>query len=72
MKKRSVPMVLNEIHAEDVAAASAAYVYNLLPELAKLSPPEGFRRLYDLFHTAIVAYVESQCNWGLRSEPSKN
>jgi hypothetical protein len=65
-------MILNEPHAEDVAAASAAYAWNVIGEIAKLSPIEGFQRLYDLFHTAILAYVESQSGWGLGPEPSEN
>ena len=65
-------MILNETHAEDIASCSAAYAWNLLGEISKLSPSEGFLRLYDLFHTAIQAYTECQHNWGLGQEPSKN
>lgn len=61
-----------EEHAEDVAAASAAYAWNLIADIAKLPPPEGFKRLYDLFHTALVAFVECQSGWGLGPEPSVN
>ena len=57
---------------EDLAAASAAYTYNVLPEIAKLPPPEGFRRLYDLVNAALQAYADSQRAWGLGTEPSKN
>jgi hypothetical protein len=65
-------MTLNETNAEDVAAASAAYAYNQVAEIAKLPPPEGFHRLYDLFYTAILAYADCRNGWGLGPEPSKN
>ena len=65
-------MILNETAADDVAAASAAYAFNLIVDIAQLPPPEGFRWLYDLFHTALVAYVECQNGWGLGPEPSRN
>jgi hypothetical protein len=65
-------MTLNETNAEDVAAASAAYAYNQIAEIAKLSPQEGFRRLYELFYTALHAYADCQNGWGLGPKPSKN
>jgi hypothetical protein len=65
-------MRLNETHAEDVAAASAAYTWNLLAGIVKLSPPEGFERLYYLFYTALQAYADWQIGWGSLPEPSKN
>ena len=65
-------MILNKTNAEDVAAASAAYTYHLLPEMAKMGTWEGFRTLYGLFHTAIVAYVESQSDRAPKQEPSQN
>ncbi len=65
-------MTLNETHAEDVAASSAAYAWNLLEEISKLPPSEGFKRLYDLFHTAIQAYTECLHNWRLAQEPNRN
>ncbi|HEV3439905.1 MAG TPA: hypothetical protein VG122_21235 [Gemmata sp.] len=63
-------MILNETHAEDVAAASAAYAWNLVEDIARLPPPEGFKRLYDLFHTALLAYAECQNGWGRGPPPS--
>jgi hypothetical protein len=65
-------MILNETDAEDVSAASAAYALGLIEELAGLPSPEALSRLYDLFHTAILAYAECQTGWGLGPEPSKN
>jgi hypothetical protein len=67
-------MILNKIHAEDVAASSAAYACgcNLFEEIAKMPPPERFKRLFDLFHTALLAYAECQNGWGLGPEPSEN
>jgi hypothetical protein len=66
------PMILNEAHAEDVAAASAAYALGLVEEIGQLPSPEALERLYDLFHTAILAYAECQNGWGLGPEPSVN
>jgi hypothetical protein len=65
-------MILNETHAEDICAASAAFAWNVVTEIARLPPPEGFERLYDLFHTALLAYAECQNGWGLGPEPSEN
>jgi hypothetical protein len=65
-------MTLNETHAEDVAAASAAYAMNLLAEIAKMPVPEGFERLYGLFYTAILAYTDCRSGWGVLPEPSEN
>lgn len=55
---------------EDVCSASAAYAFNVLPEILKLDPPAAFRRLYDLFHTTFVAYREAKGGWV--PEPSDN
>lgn len=44
--------------ADDVAAASAAYLFNALPEIQKLTPPEQFERLREVFATALAAFVE--------------
>jgi hypothetical protein len=65
-------MILNETHAEDVAAASAAFAWNLVGDIARLPPTEGFQRLYDLFHTALLAYVECHNGWRPGPEPSDN
>ena len=43
----------------DVAAASAAYLIDILPELLKLSPPDRFRRLADCFETNILAFCDA-------------
>jgi|GEM_PF-3215844 len=65
-------MIWHESHAEDVASASAAHTWNVLGEIAKLPPTEGYQRLRDLFFTALLAYVECQSGWGLAPEPSEN
>jgi hypothetical protein len=65
-------MIRNESHAEDVAAA---YAWTVIEEIAKLPPSEGYQRLYNLFHTALLAYAECQNGWGgwgLGPEPSEN
>ena len=63
-------MILN--HAYDVAAASASYALDVLQEIAALPAGEAYLRLHDLFHTAILAYVDGQNGWGLAPEPSEN
>jgi hypothetical protein len=65
-------MRLNEADAADVAAASAAFAWNLVAEIARLPPPEGFKRLYELFYTALLAYAECRSGWGRGLEPSEN
>ncbi|HEV3440675.1 MAG TPA: hypothetical protein VG122_25190 [Gemmata sp.] len=65
-------MILNETHAEDVSAASAAYALGLVEEIVKLPSPEALERLYELFYTALLAYAECQNGWGLGPEPSVN
>jgi hypothetical protein len=50
--------------AEDVAAASAAYLWDVLPEILKSAPEEAVRRLALHFETAIRAYLEGLENWG--------
>ena len=52
-------MPYREEQAQDVAAASAAYLIDILPELLQLSPPEQFRRLADHFETSILAYCDA-------------
>jgi hypothetical protein len=56
---------------EDVAGASAAYLWNILPEIAKLPCVEGFERLVEHFRTAFLAYFDGLDNWVL-PEPSEN
>ena len=58
--------------AEDVAAASAACLFNTLPEIMKLPAPEVYARLQDHIHTAILAYREGLNHWGFPPEPSNN
>jgi hypothetical protein len=55
---------------EDISASSAAYTWNVLPEIAKLPCVEGFERLYDIFLTAFLAYFDGQEGW--TPEPSDN
>ncbi len=63
---------MNDSHlAEDVCAASAAYLFNLLPELVKLPATEQFERLAAHFEAAITAYVDGLAGW-IIPEPSKN
>jgi hypothetical protein len=62
---------MNASLASDVAAASAAYLFNCLPELTKLPASECFQRLEAHIHTSIIAYLEGLRNWGV-PEPSKN
>ena len=58
-------------HINDVAASSAAYLYNLLPELMKLSDQERFARLELHFRANIQAFLD--CALPLRlPEPSAN
>ncbi len=57
MKRQSSELI------EDVSASSAAYLWNTLPEIAKLPCAEGFERLYDIFHTAFTAYFDGLEGW---------
>ena len=58
--------------AKDVAAASAAYLFNILPEIMKLPAPEAYARLQAHIHTAILVYADGLNNWGFPPEPSDN
>jgi hypothetical protein len=62
---------MNEQLANDVAAASAAYLIDCLPEILGLPAHEVIHRLELHIHTAIVAYLESTRNWDI-PEPSRN
>ena len=42
--------------ADDVASASAAYLFNLLPAIAALPPPAAFRRLEWHFRACLAAH----------------
>jgi hypothetical protein len=60
----------NQELIEDVCAASAAYLVNVMPALAGLETCELFKRLVTHFEAALRAYRD-----GLRSnipEPSEN
>jgi hypothetical protein len=66
-------VVLNEELSdlrEDVCAASAAYLFNVLPELVKLPAPEQFKRLAAHFEAALLAYRDGMSGW--IPEPSPN
>ncbi len=64
-------LLFNDAHAEDVAAASAAYLYNALPAILQLSPPEAFERLTRLFRANIDAYRDCRVGW-VPPDPSNN
>jgi hypothetical protein len=51
--------------AEDVAAASAAYLLPELPSILRLAAPEAFDRLRNHFQTAIIVFVDGPSEWGL-------
>lgn len=53
-----------DLLAADVAAASAAYLWDVLPEILKTAPEEAVRRLALHFETAIRACFEGRENWG--------
>lgn len=63
---------MNRKVAEDVAAASAAYAYNLLADISALPAPECYERLNALFLTAIQAYCEFEHGWAIPPMPSDN
>ena len=52
--------------AEDVAAASAAYLWDVLPEIMATAPEEAVRRLALHVETAIRAYLDGREKWGFR------
>jgi hypothetical protein len=58
--------------ADDVAAASASVLFDLLPEINKLSPSEAFERVATIFGTAIMAYFDAYENWGFPTNPGEN
>ena len=63
---------MNQNHAEDVAAASAALLWNILPDIVKLPACEGYARLQEHLEACIFAYRESLSGFGLPPEPSDN
>lgn len=59
--------------ADDVAAASAAYLWNVLPSIAELPDTDGFARLKMHFLTAIQVYQgEVDGETPASAEPSPN
>lgn len=44
---------------EEVCAASAAYLFNLLPQLVQLPAAEQFKRLASHFESALLAFHDS-------------
>lgn len=60
-----------ENHVEEVAAASAAYLYNALPSLVRLPPPELYRRLESYFVACLIAYRDTRTGWAI-PDPSDN
>ncbi|QJW94195.1 hypothetical protein [Frigoriglobus tundricola] len=65
-----MPLRPNSALADDVCAASAAYLFNLLPDLVKLPAPEQFQRLAAHFEAALLAYHDGINGW--LPEPSQN
>lgn len=55
---------------EEVCAASAAYLFNLMPELVKLPATEQFKRLVAHFEAALLAFHDNLPPWV--PEPSQN
>lgn len=49
--------------AGDVAAASAAYLFNVLPEILKLPASEQYERLRLHIEAAFLAYRDAQDGW---------
>lgn len=45
--------------AEDISAASGAYLWSVLPDIMNAGPREGHRRLTEHFLTAIDVYIET-------------
>jgi hypothetical protein len=54
----------------DVAAASAALMFNALSEIVKLPASEQYERLRLYIEAALIAHREAQEGWLL--EPSEN
>jgi hypothetical protein len=63
-------MTMPEQLIEDVCAASAAYLFNVLPEIAKLPAKEQFERLAVHFEAALLAYKDGMRGWNEIPEPS--
>jgi hypothetical protein len=61
----------DEHRAEDVSAASAAYIWDVLPEIMSSESGEGFQRLAIYVHTAIKAYFGDE-EYFVVPEPSRN
>ena len=56
---------------EDVASAAAAYLWNVLPIIMKLSAPEAFDRIKTHFEVAITAFTKRSITWEMPA-PSEN
>lgn len=56
---------------QGVAAASAAYLVNMLPEYAALNGSELFERFKDHFAAALTALIDGASGWGV-PVPSDN
>jgi hypothetical protein len=61
----------NSQHADDVASAAAAYLWNVLPLIMKLSAPEAFDRLKTCFEVAITSFTKGSEKWVIAAH-SKN
>ena len=60
---------MNPKLAADVAAASAAYLFDILPSILALPPPEAYERIKAVFAAASQAYEDGKDGW---FEPSRN
>ena len=58
-------------HREDVAFASAALLFNLIPQILQLQPAEQYRRLVDHMLGCLAAYDDVPDEFPL-PDPSDN
>lgn len=65
-------MTFDDKAADDISAASACVLFNLLPDLLTHCSSEVYTRLKLHIETAIRVYVDQQQGWGLGPEPSLN
>lgn len=56
---------------DDICAASAAYMLNMLPQYRALNESELFERLKAHFEAAITAFIHGAAGWNV-PEPSTN
>jgi hypothetical protein len=59
-------------HREDVAFASAALLFNLIPEILKLPPAEQYRRLVDHMLGCLAASYDDVPDEFFLPDPSDN